>query len=1155
LRDHITPAMATATLVQHDARRRVSADGQKVGKANSKAVPFNNMCKEIAIPTALPFLPKTRGNPVTALRHNQVGVTPVAPVTVLGLLSRFAPPPPSDESKQPSQCEIDWDSDEEEMHVLCSRCHLPVGEQGYAEDGEEDRGLMHAECKAQLLLRDARKEDEARLQKDAAVKAAHRVQYDIGWNAKRIPLNQGPASKLGAEVPKGFCGLLWDEAHRAVKVVPASDPASSVNLEYLAIALQVRREEGREVLFSLDPKDASLLPPEERKDNSWQTKRFEPAWLAGTSVGDVLFQADFHLKELSMGEYTQPVVGMKSALDFSEEEGCDKEWSAREWFVVKQAQMLLSEGNLLMPSVQMGVEAREQVFRGDGTYEDVPLTREDHPCVRYADAFTRNFDLIAERKSVVFHLRELAKCSVLAKFLQENDTQLEDGIWFGLAGSALEGATPCCREVPQLWNERGFANIRVTDGKIDTSVASLGTALHGVYGGVEFGVERLGRVPAARVSAAKPVNLTARLLSVGAPITEMPIPRGPEAGVVGAAPMSFAALSAGASAAVGARALGLSAAQGMPQGVDLNLNGFDLSSPVEAVDEIPAGNWVGEDFFGSAFWSSLPRLPKAEADLLAALFNPHLCDRRDEGDLFIPPSASLAYALKLHSLLCEEAAVLNSRQEHFFSKEFIVNSPGPLFPPAWTPRHGIAGQTPAPAPQDSLHPRPDYRVHAAKLVKSATPVFEKTAEDGTRFLVYKIGTLEVRATQAHDGEQVTGAVYSKKAVPTVQVVSADESVSTIPRTCKVVKAVEYVEEARSEQRGTAKRRARHYYVVLETEQGDVIMTEKLQDGSTTWAENPEDLEARNSLAKVIKTGDWSDKTITVGDMLSYQSDALHCRGSSARLSERKNYAHSVLLRALPAWSRTWASLAKAEREHAERLGISDPKAWDEGTAEVLRLTWSGLSASQQEAAHALGTSRAFWDKSGRAMGIAFEKSWSALTQSEREAAQLLGVDGAKAWEEMPWDKEPGSSVWEQSWARLSSRQRGAAAALGLGGAGAWDETAWMVGGAWEQRWARLTEAEQQAAKQLGVSGAEVWDAAFGEPGKKGQGLAGVWEKSWASLTHEERRAAWELGIAGAGAWDASQAVSSWEKQWAQLSEAEQQAKMESWYKQTCGSLR
>merc|ERR1719221_280730 len=170
--------------------------------------------------------------------------------------------------------------------------------------------------------------------------------------------------------------------------------------------------EGAEPRFSLDPLGGgdpkALL----------QVKRFEPHWLAGTSAGEVLFQADYHLKELSMGEYQQPIVGMKSATDYCTEEGYKKDWAAREWFVVKKAAVHQSSSNTLIPFVKMGCEAREQIVGANGL-EDVKRTKPDHPLVKYAEVFIHNFDLIAERKSVVYHLRELAKASVMAKFLME----------------------------------------------------------------------------------------------------------------------------------------------------------------------------------------------------------------------------------------------------------------------------------------------------------------------------------------------------------------------------------------------------------------------------------------------------------------------------------------------------------------------------------------------------------------------------------------------------------------------------------------------------------------------------------------------------------------------------------------------------------------
>ena len=44
---------------------------------------------------------------------------------------------------------------------------------------------------------------------------------------------------------------------------------------------------------------------------------------------------------------------------------------------------------------------------------------------------------------------------------------------------------------------------------------------------------------------------------------------------------------------------------------------------------------------------------------------------------------------------------------------------------------------------------------------------------------------------------------------------------------------------------------RNYYTVLETKQGSVIVTEVLDDGSVSWVQNPNNLEDRNSLAKLL----------------------------------------------------------------------------------------------------------------------------------------------------------------------------------------------------------------------------------------------------------------------------------------------------------------
>merc|ERR1711871_1387897 len=102
-----------------------------------------------------------------------------------------------------------------------------------------------------------------------------------------------------------------------------------------------------------------------------------------------------------MGEMEQPVVGMKSCFVYSEAPGeRGREWATREWFVVRKAEVQMSEDQVLVPCLEMGVEAREQIRCADGSWQDARLTQPNHPLVRYAEAFTKNFDLISERRSV-----------------------------------------------------------------------------------------------------------------------------------------------------------------------------------------------------------------------------------------------------------------------------------------------------------------------------------------------------------------------------------------------------------------------------------------------------------------------------------------------------------------------------------------------------------------------------------------------------------------------------------------------------------------------------------------------------------------------------------------------------------------------------------
>merc|ERR1711988_17556 len=196
------------------------------------------------------------------------------------------------------------------------------------------------------------------------------------------------------------------------------------------------------------------------------------------------------------------------------------------------------------------------------------------------------------------------------------------------------------------------------------------------------------------------------------------------------------------------------------------------------------------------------------------------------------------------------------RKEHFFSKVFDRTHPGPLFPAGWAPSFGIAS-TPAAdsapeARQGGLQLRLEYTGESAEVLRQALetciPIFERTTEEGLRFAIYQLGSLEVRTTKDSSGEETIGAVFS---FGSPKVASSEEKDRRIHEEDIIIKATEYVERASAEKR---KGSSVSYYVVFETAKGHKIVIECLQEGTLSWQEETGgNLEDRNSLAKVMRS--------------------------------------------------------------------------------------------------------------------------------------------------------------------------------------------------------------------------------------------------------------------------------------------------------------
>mmetsp|Transcript_135647 Transcript_135647/g.253460 ORF Transcript_135647/g.253460 Transcript_135647/m.253460 type:complete len:656 (-) Transcript_135647:80-2047(-) len=544
-------------------------------------------------------------------------------------------------------------------------------------------------------------------------------------------------------------------------------------------------------------------------------------------------------------------------------------------------------------------------------------------------------------------------------------------------------------EVPQLWNEREYAKIHLRQGEIMKDGALReGYHSYGIYGGVNFGLERTGvsmpslvsrgRQAAAGLSAVSVTSMRAAaptsLSSAGAPalapiaaplsavsapaaaftgrlpgfpdnlamklarptpgaaiasalsastrpvvsLSSMTAPRG----VIGPKPttlvpgrpalgLSAMVMPANLSPGLGFAAtrmlsvpstkpmmpiqtrpsLGLTAVLGAdPRGVDLNLDEFNLSQPIKVEGESwDAAQDVKCASLGSTFFQSVDgpgtEFTEDNKKLLRAIYNPSLCDRRQEGDQFMPPDTSCDYVNRLRTLVATEEDCRRQRKLQFLSSSFSVADPGSLFPASWKPSVEIKAEA-ADKTHSHLRPRPEYKGCSQKfdhVLKSVMPVFDRCTEEFVRFRIYHIGSLEVRTTQEPNRKEIIGAVFSMDGQDQEKHMSG----KAIDESEKIAKVIEYVEKAED---------GRRSYVELVTEQGNKILTEKLSTGIITWLENPVDLEDRNSLAKVVRAGDCRSLAESVSFIKALiKRESVEADSSC---SKRKQYAQALYARVM-----------------------------------------------------------------------------------------------------------------------------------------------------------------------------------------------------------------------------------------------------------------
>lgn len=168
-----------------------------------------------------------------------------------------------------------------------------------------------------------------------------------------------------------------------------------------------------------------------------------------THFARILVAADFHMKQLAMNHVPSPVPGLSSYLHMVRGNVGNNNMMPRWWLACDYDPLLRSEDGLLWQIRGQGVKCltEEDFIAEDGSVESTGRT--SGPAQRWADAFTENFEELAEHNPAFAHLRNLMDMSIVGALLQHEDLLGRAGCTFPLLMTDQSDLRPIELQVPQ----------------------------------------------------------------------------------------------------------------------------------------------------------------------------------------------------------------------------------------------------------------------------------------------------------------------------------------------------------------------------------------------------------------------------------------------------------------------------------------------------------------------------------------------------------------------------------------------------------------------------------------------------------------------------------------------------------------------------------
>lgn len=160
--------------------------------------------------------------------------------------------------------------------------------------------------------------------------------------------------------------------------------------------------------------------------------------IAGTQFAEIMFEADWVMKQLALGIEVQTIeplskremvlhqklsnLGLKPSREYGSSQEGVHDWS-RQWLVIKdikvkkQAKSGPSERFFEIEDIKIGVEARQLEKDAAGILRDKIVQDPNHRAYKFSQKFTELYDEIAEVYPIFKRLKQISKAIAMAQWM------------------------------------------------------------------------------------------------------------------------------------------------------------------------------------------------------------------------------------------------------------------------------------------------------------------------------------------------------------------------------------------------------------------------------------------------------------------------------------------------------------------------------------------------------------------------------------------------------------------------------------------------------------------------------------------------------------------------------------------------------------------